>query len=91
MAEQRRGDGFDEAERDTPRPHGDPLKGEIVEPNAAQRQSDSAEDGINSVGREEPTQGTRSTSNGINGWDEDGGEQRRRQYDNGAEIVSKID
>lgn len=67
------------------------MKGEIVEPNPAQRQSDSGDDGINSEGREEPTQGTRSTANGINAWDEEGGQQRRRQYDEGAEIVSKID
>lgn len=71
-----------------PRPHGDPLADEVVEDNRAQRQSDAPED---LQGREEPTAGTRSTANGIPAGDERAGAERRRQYDGGADLVSKID
>jgi hypothetical protein len=75
-----------------PRPHGDPLAREIVEPNPAQRESDAPEDaGGGLPGREEPNAGTSSTANGIPAGDEGEGQQRRKRYDDGAELVSKID
>jgi hypothetical protein len=75
-----------------PRPHGDPLAREIVEPNPAEHQSDAPDDaGGGLPGREEPTAGTSSTANEIPVGDETEGQQRRKRYDNGAELVSKID
>jgi hypothetical protein len=74
-----------------PRPHGDPLADEIVEDNRAQRQSDAPDDVVGGPGREEPTAGSRSTANGMPAGDERAGAERRRQYDAGADLVSKID
>ncbi len=81
-----------EQQKEAPRPHGDPLEREIVEPNPAQRQSDAPDDVVGQQpGREEPTAGVNSTANGIPASDEADGEQRRRLYNGGAELVSKID
>ena len=82
---------------EAPRPHGDPLEREIAEENPAQRQSDATSDvvaGERSKGiREESDRsgGRGSTANGIPAGDEDDGAARRRAYDSGAELVSKID
>jgi len=75
-----------------PRPHGDPLAREIVEPNPSQRQSDAPDDAVGGLpGREEPAGGKSSTANAIPAGDEVEGQQRRKRYDDGAERVSKID
>jgi MATE family multidrug resistance protein len=84
-------------QHERPRPHGDPLRDEMVEPNRAQRQSDAPGDvssgdrrqGIS--GEHDRAEGQGSTANGIPASDEDDGKTRRRQYSEGAEIVSRID
>jgi hypothetical protein len=82
---------------EAPRPHGDPLEREIAEDNPAQRQSDATSDVVAAEGpdgfREESDRsgGKGSTANGIPADDEDDGAARRRAYDSGAELVSKID
>ena len=87
-------------ENERPRPHGDPLR-ENVEDNPAQRQSDAPGAESNPVAGERVSDltgandrggGRGSSANGIPAFDEDSGDERRRQYnDNGAEIVSRID
>ena len=74
-----------------PRPHGDPLEEEIVDPNQAQRQTDATPDAVAERGFEQPTEGTRSTANGVPAGDEDEGAARRKRYDEGAGLVSKLD
>lgn len=82
-------------QHDRPRPHGDPLEREVVEPNPAQRQSDAPDDVVANErpagGREESDRegGRGSSANGLPA--ADSGEQRREQYEGGAELVSKID
>ena len=78
-------------QRERPRPHGDPLQQEIVESNPAQRESDATPDAVAERGFEQPTDGTRSTANGIPSGDEDEGAARRKRYEEGAGLVSKID
>jgi hypothetical protein len=79
-------------QREAPRPHGDPLAREIVEPNPAQRQSDATDDAVaQGPGTDEPTSGTSSTANGIPAFDEEEGKRRRKLYEEGAGLVSKID
>jgi hypothetical protein len=80
-----------------PRPHGDPLAQEIGEENQAQRQSDAPNDAVSAEQPEgfredtERTGGKGSTANGLAAGDEDEGAARRKAYDAGAELVSKID
>jgi hypothetical protein len=82
---------------EAPRPHGDPLEQEIVEDNPAQSHSDAPGDVVAAGGpqgfREDSDRsgGKGSTANGIPAADEDDGAARRRAYDSGAELVSKID
>ena len=85
-------------QKEPPRPHGDPLEEEVLtdrgsldEPNAAQRQSDATNDAAISRGVEQPTAGTTSDANGISPSDEADGAKRKKQYDGGAELVSRID
>lgn len=84
-------------QNEAPRPHGDPLAQEIGEDNQAQRQSDATDDVVAAEGpdgfREDTdrTGGRGSTANGIAAGDEDEGSIRRKAYDAGAELVSKID
>ncbi len=85
-------------QKEPPRPHGDPLEEEVVsdrgsldEPNPAQRQSDATGDAASLGGVEEPTLGTTSDANGIPAGDEADGAKRKKQYDQGAELVSRID
>ena len=84
-------------QKEPPRPHGDPLEDEVTdrgsadEPNAAQRQSDAANDASSLRGVERPTAGTRSDANGISAADEADGAKRKKQYGDGAELVSRID
>jgi hypothetical protein len=79
-----------------PRPHGDPLRDE-VEGNAAQRQSDAPGADSSSVVTDRAGQGSDrensrgSTANGVPAFDDDAGEKRRKQYDEGAGLVSGID
>jgi hypothetical protein len=81
-------------ERDRPRPHGDPLH-DVVEPAAAQRETDAKPDANNSPDELRETSdragGRGSTANGIPAFDEESGEQRRKLYDEGAGLVSRID
>ena len=75
-----------------PRPHGDPLEEEVVPTeNPAQRQSDATNDASAVRGVEETTGGTASDANGIPASDERDGAARRKRYDDGAELVSRID
>ena len=80
-------------QHEPPRPHGDPLEQEVVsnEPNAAQRQSDATGDAVNPGGVEEPAQGTASDASGISASDDKDGAARKKRYDDGAELVSRID
>ena len=81
-------------QKQPPRPHGDPFEEEIVnhdESNPAQRQSDATGDAVSLGGVEEPTAGTTSDANGISAGDEADGERRKKLYDQGAELVSRID
>jgi hypothetical protein len=73
-----------------PRPHGDPLEREIVEPNPAQRQTDAPPDVVGTDMVEEPVQNG-STANGVPAYDDADGQRRKKQYDDGAGLVSRID
>lgn len=64
-------------ERERPRPHGDPME-PALDPEPEGDTSDRA-------------RGAGSTANGIPEFDEDSGDLRKRQYDDGAEIVSETD
>jgi hypothetical protein len=83
-------------QNERPRPHGDPLADEI-EPNQAQRQSDAPPDATagehpDELGGSSDREGGRgSSANGLPAFDEDAGEVRRKQYKDGAELVSRID
>lgn len=77
-------------ESERPRPHGDPMQQNTEEPNPAQRKSDATPDVVNSDVAEEPID-SGSTANGIRASDEIEGEQRRKLYEEGAVLVSKID
>ena len=82
-------------QKEPPRPHGDPLDEVVdrgnVEQNAAQRQSDATNDAASLGGVEQPTAGTTSDANGIPAGDEADGAKRKKQYGEGAELVSRID
>jgi hypothetical protein len=89
-------------EKEPPRPHGDKLGASIgnqrrdPEDNQAQVQSDAAPDvvgGPDAGAREESDRDRNrgSSANGVPAFDEDDGERRRRQYKDGADIVSRID
>ena len=88
------------AEQDErPRPHGDPLESVIAnnpEDNRAQRDSDAPPDATSDAGGREFNNSDRaggrgSDANGVPSFDESEGAQRRRQYKDGAELVSGID
>jgi hypothetical protein len=75
-----------------PRPHGDALA-EVARENPAQQQSDAPPDATvdpDIVDRAEE-KGHDSTANGLAPFDEADGENRRRQYEKGATLVSRID
>lgn len=79
-----------------PRPHGDPLGEDVTQENQAQQQSDAPPDataGRNEgiVGSSDRDDGRGSTANGIPASDEAEGQQRRKQYEEGAGIVSSLD
>ena len=69
-------------QNEQPAPHGDPMRREVgnQEENRAQRDSDAPPDAT-----------TEPRPDGIPEFDEAEGEQRRKLYDSGAELVSRID
>jgi hypothetical protein len=75
-------------------PH--PLR-DVGEENRAQQQSDAPPDASIELGRGEIVQetdrdnGRGSTANGIPAFDEAAGQKRRRQYAEGASLVSETD
>ena len=86
------------AQSDRPRPHGDPLKDEVVnnsEENRAHRDSDAPADvtaerqadRMNS----DRANGRGSDANGVPEFDEADAERRRNPHDEGADLVSRID
>ena len=66
-------------------------RGHLDEPNAAQRQTDATNDAVSLAGVEEPTIGTTSDANGMSAADEDSGAARKKLYEGGATLVSRID
>jgi hypothetical protein len=88
-------------EKEPPRPHGDKLKGAAgskrsnLEDNPAQAQSDAPSDAHRGLGggREESDRDRArgSTANGVPEFEEGSEARRKRQYEDGAEIVSGID
>jgi hypothetical protein len=66
-------------------------RGHLDEPNAAQRQTDATNDVVSLPGVEEPLAGTASDANGLSAGDEADGARRRKQYEDGAGLVSKLD
>jgi hypothetical protein len=92
-------------EKEPPRPHGDKLGASVGNPrnnpedNQAQVQSDAAPDAVGGTGsgdsppREESDRdrGRGSSVNGVPAFDEDDGARRKRQYKDGATLVSGID
>lgn len=78
-------------ENEKPAPHGDPLE-EVIEATQAQRQSDAPPDATVDAGEESDREGGRgSSANGVPAFDEVAGEERRKLYDKGATLVSRID
>ena len=84
---------------DQPRPHGDPLE-EVIdanpEDNAAQRQSDAPPDATaepqgDRLNNSDRADGRGSDANGIPAFDDADGENRKKLYENGAALVSRID
>jgi hypothetical protein len=81
------------------RPHGDPLEDVVPnrpEDNRAQRDSDAPSDatvdsGEGRMNSSDRAGGRGSDANGVPEFDEADGAQRKRQYDEGAELVSGID
>ena len=81
-----------------PKPHGDPLRPEVTnsEENRAQRDSDAAPDAStepqgDAISNSDRAGGRGSDANGIPEFDEADGERRKKAYDAGAELVSRID
>jgi hypothetical protein len=66
------------------------MQQDATEPNAAQRNSDATPDVVDSDVAEEPID-SGSTANGIRPSDEDDGARRRKHYEDGAGLVSRID
>jgi hypothetical protein len=88
------------AEQDErPRPHGDPLE-EVVaqnpEENQAQAGSDAPADAMGDPGDDrsnnsDRAEGRGSDANGVPAFDESDGDARRKLYEKGAVLVSRID
>jgi hypothetical protein len=86
-------------QNERPRPHGDPLDTVVAnnpEDNRAQRDSDAPADATadpreNELNNSDRAGGRGSDANGVPAFDEAEGAQRRRQYDDGADLVSRID
>ena len=88
-------------EKEPPRPHGDKLGASVGNPrhdredNQAQVQSDAPADAVGggAPAREESDRdgGRGSDANGVPAFDEADGAQRKRQYKDGATLVSGLD
>lgn len=89
-------------QKEQPSPQGDPLRSAIArsprnpEENRAQRDSDAAPDASmepvgDAIRHSDRAGGRGSDANGIPEFDEAEGELRKKQYEAGAEIVSRID
>jgi hypothetical protein len=86
-------------QNEQPRPHGDPLRDEVrgnPEDNRAQRDSDAAPDASmeprgDRISNSDRAGGRGSDANGVPEFDEAEGEARKKLYDQGAELVSRID
>lgn len=87
-------------EKEPPRPHGDKLgvgnsgnRRNDPEENMGQAQSDAPPDAVGAGGGEESDRdgGRGSDANGVPAFDEADGELRKRQYRDGAELVSGLD
>jgi hypothetical protein len=91
-------------EKEPPRPHGDKLGAAVSNPrnnpedNQAQVQSDAPPDAVGGGsgrdgdrGGEESDRDRGSSANGVPAFDEDDGAQRKRQYKDGATLVSGLD
>lgn len=81
-------------QREQPRPHGDPLRDEVE--NRAQRDSDAPPDASmeprgDEINNSDRAGGRGSDANGIPAFDEAGGDLRKKQYESGADVVSRID
>ena len=80
-------------EKERPRPHGDPMRDEIDdtnrEENRAQRDSDAPADIIGE--QSDRDRGGRSDANGVPAFDDADGNERKRKYKDGAELVSGLD
>ena len=77
-------------ESERPRPHGDPMHTDPEEPNPAQRKSDATRDVVGTDMVEDPLE-SGSTANGVPPYDEADGERRKKLYEQGATLVSRID
>ena len=85
-------------QNEKPGQHGDPLRDDVINPeeNRAQRDSDAAPDALSEprgddINNSDRAGGRGSDANGVPAFDEADGERRKKQYDEGAEIVSRID
>ncbi len=95
MAEQR----VAEQDDDKPRPHGDPLEDVVTnqEENQGQQDSDAPPDVVAEKGSgdrmltSDRENGRGSDANGIPAFDEADGERRKKLYEEGAILVSRID
>jgi hypothetical protein len=82
-----------------PRPHGDPLNDAVVEnleDNRAQRDSDAAPDATiggdsDRLNNSDRADGRGSDANGVPAFDDGDDQRRRKLYDDGADLVSRID
>ena len=82
-----------------PRPHGDPLDDAVVEnreDNRAQRESDAPPDATvdedsNRLNNSDRADGRGSDANGVPAFDDADDQRRRKLYDDGADLVSRID
>jgi hypothetical protein len=81
------------------KPHGDPLEDIVAnnpEENRAQRDSDAPPDATDPasgdrLNNSDRADGRGSDANGVPAFDEAAGARRKRQYNDGAEVVSEID
>ena len=82
-----------------PRPQGDPLDDAVVEnreDNRAQRDSDAPPDATvdedsDRLNNSDRADGRGSDANGVPAFDDADGQRRRNLYDEGADLVSRID
>ena len=85
-------------QNEPPRPHGDPLEHVIAnnpEENRGQRDSDAPPDATGDrsdrLNNSDRADNRGSDANGVPAFDEADGPKRKRQYDEGADLVSRID